>query len=48
MRGHIQTVLAKIDDPLSFKFMHTNIADKKKVDKYNAKGNRLRQRQLGL
>lgn len=36
MRGHIQTVLAKIDDPLSFKFMHTNIADKKKVDKYNA------------
>lgn len=36
MRGHIQTVLAKIDDPLSFKFSHTNLADKKKVDKYNA------------
>lgn len=36
MPSYIQTILAKIDDPLHFKFMHTNLADKKKFEKYNA------------
>lgn len=36
MPSYIQTILAKIDDPLHFKFLHTNLADKKKAEKYNA------------
>lgn len=36
MPSYIQTILAKIDEPLSFKFGHTNLADKKKAEKYNA------------
>lgn len=36
MPSYIQTILAKIDDPLHFKFIHTNLADKKKAEKYNA------------
>lgn len=36
MNGFIQTILSKIDDPLTFKFGTKKIASKKKVEKYNA------------
>lgn len=36
MNGYIQTILSKIDDPLTFKFLSNKISKKNQVDKYNA------------